>query len=380
MGGNLYERKLRHMLSRAGITVGGSKPWDIRVHNKEFYKRVLTESHLGIGESYMDNWWDCDALDQFFYRVLRAQLDKSVSQLTRMLSNLVGLCLNLQKPSRAFTVGEQHYNIGNDLYEGMLDKHMLYSCAYWNGANTLDEAQENKLRLIFNKLQLKPGMHLLDIGCGWGGAARFAAMHYGVKVTGVTISTEQKKKADELCRGLPVTIQLKDYREIRGVYDRIYSIGMFEHVGVKNYASFFDVTRNSLKNDGLFLLHTIGSNRSSRNTDAWTHKYIFPNSMLPSPRQVTEASEQRHIIEDWHSFGNEYSRTLMAWHSNFEQHWPELRHRYDERFYRMWRYYLLSAAGSFRARNVQLWQILFSNNGITGEFQVGRECRLVRTV
>jgi len=194
MGGNLYERKIRHLLSRAGVTVDGTNPWDIRVHTEKFYKRVFTESHLGIGESYMDNWWDCDALDQFFYRILRARLDQNVLQITRVLSNVAGLVLNLQKPSGAYIVGERHYNIGNDLYEAMLDKHMLYSCAYWNGADTLDEAQENKLRLIFNKLQLKPGMHLLDIGCGWGGAARFAALHYGVKVTGVTISREQKKK------------------------------------------------------------------------------------------------------------------------------------------------------------------------------------------
>ncbi|TNJ36972.1 cyclopropane fatty acyl phospholipid synthase [Prosthecochloris vibrioformis] len=379
MGGNLYERKIRHLLSRAGVTVDGTNPWDIRVHTEKFYKRVFTESHLGIGESYMDNWWDCDALDQFFYRILRARLDQNVLQITRVLSNVAGLVLNLQKPSRAYIVGERHYNIGNDLYEAMLDKHMLYSCAYWNGADTLDEAQENKLRLIFNKLQLKPGMHLLDIGCGWGGAARFAALHYGVKVTGVTISREQKKKADELRNGLPVDIHLMDYREIRGMYDRIYSIGMFEHVGVKNYTHFFDFTRNCLKNDGLFLLHTIGSNRSSKNTDTWTHKYIFPNSMLPSSRQITAACEQRHIIEDWHGFGNEYSRTLLAWHRNFERHWSELGHRYDERFYRMWRYYLLSAAGSFRARNVQLWQVLFSNNGITGDYHVTRECRTAMT-
>ncbi|HED31744.1 MAG TPA: cyclopropane fatty acyl phospholipid synthase [Prosthecochloris aestuarii] len=377
MGASIYERKLKDILSSAGITVGGERPWDITVHDQRFYKRVITESHLGIGESYMDNWWDCKALDQFFSRVLRARLDTRVSQLTRVLSNLAGLLVNLQKPSRSFTVGETHYNIGNDLYEAMLDRNMLYSCAYWRDAENLDQAQENKLRLIFNKLRLKPGMHVLDIGCGWGGAARFAARHYGVHVTGVTVSSEQKKKADELQNGLPVDIHLVDYRELDGSYDRIYSIGMFEHVGVKNYRVFFDITRNCLKEDGLFLLHTIGSKRSSRNTDKWTHRYIFPNSMLPSARQITTAVEGRHIIEDWHAFGNDYSKTLMAWHDNFERHWPALSGKYDERFYRMWRYYLLSAAGSFRARNVQLWQILFSNNGITGDSHVDREWKTV---
>lgn len=369
----IYESKLRALLESAGIAVGGSNPWDITVNDPRFYKRVVTESHLGIGESYMDGWWECPALDQFFYRVLRACLDTKVSQSTRIFGNILGFLVNLQKPSRAFTVGEVHYNVGNDLYEAMLDKNMLYSCGYWKDAHNLDEAQENKLRLIFNKLDLAPGMQVLDIGCGWGGAARFAAEHYGVSVTGVTVSSEQKKKADELKNNLPVEVRLVDYRQLDGNYDRIYSIGMFEHVGVKNYRRFFEITRNCLKNDGLFLLHTIGSKRSSTHTDKWTHKYIFPNSMLPSARQITTAAEGQQLIEDWHAFGNDYDHTLMAWHRNFEEHWPQLRHAYDERFYRMWRYYLLSAAGSFRARNVQLWQILFSNNGITGDYYVPRE-------
>ena len=375
MPGNFYEKKVKNLLSSAGITVDGPNPWDIRVSNRELYKRIITESHLGIGESYMDGWWECDALDEFFFRVLRAKLDRKVSKFKSFLGNLLGVLINLQHPSRAFIVGETHYNIGNDLYEAMLDRNMLYSCAYWKDAHDLDTAQENKLRLIFNKLRLEPGMKVLDIGCGWGGAARFAAEQYGVSVTGVTVSSEQVKKSEELRKGLPVDIKLLDYRSISGIYDRIYSIGMFEHVGVKNYRRFFEITANSLKKDGLFLLHTIGSKRSSTNTDRWTSKYIFPNSMLPSARQITRTSESLHVIEDWHAFGNEYYKTLKAWHENFERHWPDLQHAYDERFYRMWRYYLLSAAGSFRARNVQLWQILFSNDGITGDFHVDREWR-----
>ncbi len=374
---SFYEKKLKNLLASAGITVGGPNPWDIRVRDQRFYKRVVTESHLGIGESYMDGWWECDALDEFFYRVLRAKLDNKVSQFTRFLSNVAGILINLQHPSRAFTVGQTHYNIGNDLYEAMLDRHMIYSCAYWKGADDLDTAQENKLRLIFNKLRLEPGMQVLDIGCGWGGAARFAAEHYGVSVTGVTVSSEQVKKAEALKKDLPVDIRLMDYRDINGSYDRMYSIGMFEHVGVKNYRRFFEITSGCLKDDGMFLLHTIGSKRSSANTDKWTHKYIFPNSMLPSAKQITAASEGLHVMEDWHAFGNDYYKTLKAWHNNFERHWPELKHSYDERFHKMWRYYLLSAAGSFRARNVQLWQVLFSNNGITGDFYVSREAAKV---
>ena len=367
-----FKRKLVRLLENAGITIGGPNPWDICVHDKRFYKRVLMEAHLGTGESYMDGWWECDALDEFFYRVLRKGLDRHVSALPRTIGSLAGRITNLQSPRRTFTVGETHYNIGNDLYRAMLDKRMIYSCGYWHNAESLDEAQERKLRLVFDKLMLKPGMHLLDIGCGWGGAAKFAAEEYGVAVTGITISSEQEKFARQYCAGLPVEIRLMDYRDIEGRYDRIYSIGMFEHVGHKNYRHYFQTVRKALAPDGLFLLHTIGSNLSGTNTDQWTSRYIFPNSMLPSANHIAKESERLLVLEDWHSFGHDYSLTLKAWNDNIEARRPSLSNAYSDRFFRMWRYYLLSAAGSFRARHVQLWQILFSAAGIEGIFRVPR--------
>lgn len=372
MIGKLCKHNVERLLAEAGIIVDGSAPWDISVLDHRFYRRVLTESSLGLGESYMDGWWQCHALDEFFYRVLRAGLEDRVSTLPRKLNGMLGKLRNLQKPSRSFIVGETHYNIGNDLYEAMLGRYMMYSCGYWHGAADLDASQENKLRLTFDKLRLEPGMDILDIGCGWGGAARYAAEHYGVNVTGITISTEQEIHARRICYGLPVTIRLADYREITGSFDRIYSIGMFEHVGYKNYRTFFEIVRQSLNPGGLFLLHTIGSNRSSTNTDQWTARYIFPNSMLPSANHISSTCEELLVMEDWHAFGHSYYLTLMAWFHNIEKHWPVLMLTYDERFYRMWKYYLLSAAGSFRARHVQLWQILYSRDGIDGEFTVPR--------
>ncbi len=372
MAGFFFRQRVKQLFSGAGITINGHEPWDIAVHDDRFYRRVLAEAHLGAGESYMDGWWDCPELDEFFYRILRAGVEKQVSGIPRFINGLIGKALNLQNPKRAFTVGEVHYDIGNDLYRAMLDRRMIYSCGYWKDAASLDEAQEAKLDLVFRKLMLLPGMNILEIGCGWGGAARYAAEKYGVNVTGVTISGEQAKLAEEYCSGLPVRIRLMDYRDISGTYDRIYSIGMFEHVGVKNYRKYFHTVRESLAPDGLFLLHTIGSNRSRSNTDPWTSKYIFPNSMLPSANHITAAAESLLVLEDWHSFGHDYCRTLKAWNDNVEKHLPQLAHRYDERFGRMWRYYLLSAAGSFRARNVQLWQLLFSRRGIEGTFMVPR--------
>lgn len=368
----IFKDKLENLLMSAGITVNGSRPWDIRVHDERFYRRVITEAHLGIGESYMDGWWDCGALDEFFYRVLRSKLQTQVVNLPRTVNNLIGKAINLQSASRAWTVGKTHYDIGNDLYEAMLDRNMQYSCGFWKDATSLDEAQENKLCLVFDKLMLKPGMKILDIGCGWGGAARFAVEKYDVEVTGVTISVEQARLAKERCSGLPVSIELMDYRNLSGTYDRIFSIGMFEHVGHKNYRRYIEIVRNCLAPDGLFLLHTIGSNRTGTNTDKWTSKYIFPNSMLPSAKHIAEAAEGLFMLEDWHAFGHDYYRTLMAWNDNVTKHRPKLSSQYDDRFFRMWHYYLLSAAGSFRARNVQLWQVLFSLNGIEGAYSTPR--------
>jgi len=248
----------------------------------------------------------------------------------------------------------------------MLDEHMQYSCGYWKDATTLSEAQNAKLKLICEKLQLKPGMKLLDIGCGWGGLAEFAARYYGVSVFGVTISAEQQKMAQQRCEGLDVTILLQDYRDLHEQFDRIVSVGMFEHVGPKNYATYFDVVDRNLKPQGLFLLHSIGSNKTDDKVDPWINKYIFPNGRLPSVCQIAAASEPHFVMEDWHNFGADYDKTLMAWAERFHDSWPEISQRYGERFYRMFNYYLKACAGAFRARDIQLWQIVFSRGADNG--------------
>jgi len=245
----------------------------------------------------------------------------------------------------------------------MLDSGMTYTCGYWQNATTLDEAQEAKLDLICRKLELEPGMRVLDIGCGWGSFARYAAEHYGAAVTGLTISGEQAEMAKEHCRGLPVDILLQDYREVSGTFDRVLSIGMFEHVGYKNYRTYMEITRRCLKDDGIALIQTIGGNRSTTASNPWLSKYIFPNSMLPSIAQIGAAMEGIFVMEDWHNFGPHYDKTLMAWYANFENAWPKHRDRYGERFYRMWKFYLLSCAGTFRSRLNQLWQITMTPPG-----------------
>jgi cyclopropane-fatty-acyl-phospholipid synthase len=358
------------LLGQAQITIDGDKPWDIAVHNDALYWRVIRYGSMGLGEAYMDGWWDAPSLDQFFYKLLSARLDESVRLNLGMLPQWIYSRLaNPQTKSRAFEVGKKHYDIGNDLYEAMLDPLLIYSCGYWKNAKNLQEAQVAKLDLICKKIGLASGDRVLDIGGGWGGFAKFAAQRYGAKVTMLTVSRQQAELAKIRCQGLSVDVRLQDYRNIDGIFDRIVSVGMFEHVGVKNYRQFMQVAARCLADDGLFLLHTIGSELSEFGTDPWFAKYIFPNSMLPSIAQIGRSLEELMIVEDWHNFGADYDLTLMAWFANFDTAWPSLEHKYGPRFYRMWKYYLLICAGNFRARRAQLWQIVLSKHGMPGGYQ-----------
>lgn len=357
------------LLAPAGVEINGNHPWDIRVHNEDFYRRVLTQGSLGLGESYMDAWWDCEELDGFFYRIVLANLEDKVKGNWKLLLKALGARIfNLQSRGRAFQVGEKHYDVGNELFEKMLDKRMVYSCAYWKSAHTLDEAQEDKLDLICRKVGLQRGMRILDIGCGWGSFAGYAAEKYGVTVVGITVSKEQVALGRDLCKGLPVEIRLQDYRDINESFDRVVSVGMFEHVGYKNYKTFMRCVNKWLKDDGLFLLHTIGGNESVVAPEPWSHKYIFPNGLLPSVKQIGAAMEGLFVMEDWHNFSADYDKTLMAWHGNFVKSWDTIKSNYDERFYRMWKYFLLSNAGAFRARKNQLWQVVLSKRGVEGGY------------
>jgi len=372
MSQNSLQTKVQALLLKADIQTNGDRPWDIQVHNKNFYARLLADRSLGLGESYVEGWWDCNQLDDFVNKALRAKLDKTFNSFKDSLAFIRAKLFNLQKPSRAYQVGKRHYDIDNNLFKIMLGQKMVYSCAYWKTAKNLDEAQEAKLELSCQKLMLKPGMKVLDIGCGWGETAKYAAEKYGVEVVGITVSKEQVELGKKLCKNLPVDIRLQDYRTLTRQYDRIISLGMFEHVGVKNYRKFMQVIKRCLKPEGLFLLQTVGNNESAANIDPWMGRYIFPNSMTPSAKQIGKAIEDLLILEDWHNFGPDYDKTLVSWYQNFQEHWKELKKEHDEHFYRMWKYYLLSCAGAFRARWSQLWQIVFSTKGHSGTYLASR--------
>ena len=358
------EKILQNLLSMADIELNGSDPWDIQIKDDRFFNRVLQDSSLGLGESYMDGWWECAAIDEFINRVLIAQLDQKVRNETRYIFQVVKARLfNQQSAGKAFEVGIRHYDLGNDLYQSMLDKRLTYSCGYWKTAKTLDEAQDAKLDLVCKKIGLKPGMKILDIGCGWGSLAKYAAEKYDVQVVGVTVSKEQLALGSELCKGLPVELRLQDYREVNEKFDAVVSIGSMEHIGTRNYKNYMQVVDRCLNKNGIALIHTIGSNKSITTGEPWTDKYIFPNGVLPSISQLGAAMEGIFVMEDWHNFGPYYDNTLIAWHDNFEKAWSKLKEKYGGRFYRMWKYYLLSSAGGFRARSQQLWQIVFTRFG-----------------
>jgi len=360
-------KKVAALLDLADIRINGTRPWDMQVRDERFFERVLAHGSLGAGESYMDGWWDTEALDELFTRIHRADLQTHVGTAGMAWLALKGRIFNRQTRSLSRAVAQEHYDLGNDLYEAMLDRRMQYTCAYWKNAATLDQAQENKLHLICRKLGLKPGMTVLELGGGFGGLAHFAATEYGCHIVSYNISREQVAYAREWCRGLPVRFEEKDYREAANEpdqFDRIASIGLCEHVGYKNYRGFLKLAHDRLKPGGLFLLHSIGANRSQTSTDPWIDRYIFPHGMVPSMAQLGKAMEDVWVVEDWHNFGPDYDPTLMAWWRNFDRAWAKLRERYGERFYRMWRYYIHASAGGFRARKMQLWQLVLSKGDV----------------
>jgi cyclopropane-fatty-acyl-phospholipid synthase len=355
------------LLASADIKVGGDRPWDVTVHDDRMWTRVLRDGTLGVGETYVEGWWDTPALDQFIDRAMRVDLGYTLRENWMLVPHVLrARVLNLQSVRRAFGNGQHHYDIGNDLYRAMLGERMLYTCAYYPpGVRTLEEAQDAKLDLVCRKVGLRAGMRVLDLGCGWGGFASYAAERYGVRVVGFTVAEEQVRWAHEHYAHLgdAVDIRLDDYRNATGTYDAVVSIGLLEHVGPKNYRGYMELVDRCLAPGGVAFAHTIAGNRARSQIDPWFDKYIFPNAVLPTLPRLVTAMEGLFVPEDIHNIGEDYDRTLLAWWDNFDRAWPTLRPHYGEPFYRMWKFYLLASAGAFRARAQQLFQIVMTRPG-----------------
>jgi cyclopropane-fatty-acyl-phospholipid synthase len=366
-------RRVADLLAPADVRINGGRPWDVTVHHERLFRRIVLDGTVGLGDAYVEGWWDCDALDQLFDRVLAAGVHRRIGfDRYNLAESLLQRVLNLQTLARARRNSDRHYDLGNDLFLAMLDPTMAYTCGYWNNATTLQAAQEAKMDLACRKLGVTRGQRVLDIGCGWGSFLQFAAERYGASGVGVTISREQADLARTRCAGLPIDIRLCDYREVDETFDHLVSMGMFEHVGAKNHRTYMRVAHRALSDRGLFLLHAVSSStvqpnvRSSQGT--WVARRIFPGAIIPSMKQIGAAIDDLFIIEDLHNFGADYDPTLMAWFANFNAAWPTLRARYGDRFYRTWKYYLLTCAGAFRARSFNLWQIVLSKKGVRGGY------------
>jgi cyclopropane-fatty-acyl-phospholipid synthase len=369
----LAEQAIVVPFERADVRINGDRSFDIKVNDKKFLNRLMRRGTLGFGESYMDRQWESDDLAELVSRLLLAEADEARPGFALRFLALSQKLLNMQSVSRASKNVERHYDLGNDLYRAMLDPLLVYTCGYWRTATNLAEAQEDKLDLVCRKLGLRPGQRVLDIGCGWGSFAKYAAEHYGARVVGITLSKDQLKLGKELCHGLDVELLYMDYRDLPrqfedNPFDHIVSLGMFEHVGPKNFRTYMQTVRRVLKPEGLFLLHTIGG--ISGGSDPWMNKYVFPGGYIPTMKQIVAALDKDFITEDQHNFGADYDRTLCAWYENFSRNWSQLKATgaYNQRFFRMWRFYLLSCAGAFRARRLQLWQFVLSPHGVPGGY------------
>ena len=360
---------LAQLLASADIHLNGSRPWDIQIKYPQTLQRLLSLGGFALGESYMDGWWECQAIDLMVERAMRAGLQEKLATPRAWWESFKVRMRPRDGVGQSRIVGRMHYAVGNQVFQAMLDPYMAHSCAYWvEGAQTLEEAQIAKLEMVCRKLQLRPGMRVLDMGCGWGSFMRYAAEHYGVTVLGLSNVPHQIELGKTLARHLPVQFELSDYAQFntdgKSKFDRIVSIGTFEQLGQAHVAAFFETAKGCLKDDGWMLLQTQGKSNRQRLLDAWNDKYIYPQGYLPRLDEVTQASEAHFVVEDVHNIGADHDRTLLHWHQRFEMAWPQLRLSHDERFYRMWRFHLLSSAASFRTRHHQMWQLVLSPKGL----------------
>jgi len=370
---NLTNSGVREFLGRVA-TVDGLNQWDPQVRDDDFFGMVAGDGMLGLGNAYVKGYWECEDLFEFFCRAIRGGLLEFMADSPVMKALMTAYrTTNRQSQTQAKKNVVAHYDRGNDLFEAFLGKTMAYTCAVWDNpldleeGETLDEAQERKLDRICQKLHLESGMRVLDIGCGWGPFMRYVAGHFEVEVVGITLSAEQIAYIEKRNGGfkhsgsLPIKAVLADFRTFdAGKFDRVLSIGMFEHVGRKNHEEYFKAVDRCLESDGLSLIHCFGkSDPRVPLIDPWTEKHIFPGMELPTVVDITTAMEGAFNLLDLEEMGQHYPKTLLAWSANFDCNWEQISH-YGEEFRRMWRYYLLSCAAVFHVRKVLLWQVVFA--------------------
>ena len=355
---------ISELLAGAAVRINGDAPWDIQVYDEKVYRLILTQGSLGLGRAYMEGLWDSDQLDETFHRLLAADIDTKMVGWARV--RLLGEVLrqrlfNLQSPQRAFQVAEQHYDIGNDVFESMLDSRMIYSCAYWEHASSLEQAQQHKLDMICRKLQLQPGERLLEIGCGWGGLAGHLADR-GAEVDAISLSDAQLAWARRHHMGPRFLKQ--DYRDTAGSYDGIVSVEMVEALGREYWPTFMDCVARNLKPGGRAAIQFISIRDDLFDAYAasadFIQAYIFPGGLLIRTSEFRRLAEARGLAwQDQVDFGPDYAETLKTWRVNFNNAVVEgcLPPGFDARFVELWRFYLLYCEGGFRGGGIDVHQV-----------------------
>lgn len=331
-------------------------------------RRIFSGGHnLALGETYVEGLWDSNDIRKLVIELIkleRVKMQLGLHALPIFLGEVLGKLLALFLPSNTLSSSRKnityHYDISDDMFQRQLGPTMQYTCAYFHRPDmSLDEAQLAKMRIIAHKLDLRPGMRVVELGCGYGAFAYLLATEFGVHVTGVSLSNDQVAYAKKNFAHSRVDIRLQDYRNVEGVYDRVYSVGIFEHIGRKNYKTYFDKCYDLLAPDGIMLIHTIGWGVSGRwNPNTFMFKHIFPGAEIPHASHMTKKYTDRWHLEDWHNFGKSYSPTAQHWYANLEG--SDEFEAMDESFKRMWRYYLLGGAAAFDSRRCSLWQLVFT--------------------
>lgn len=365
---------------RFGTPTQGFPEVRIRLTDKGAERRILRDPRLGAAEAFMDRQLEVeqgDIMDLVYLLRANARWDKGgelkeQSRLKNVVNKAVTLVDGINRAASAKKNIAHHYDVGNDLYNLFLDtEHMQYSCAYWPSDDiTLEQAQTAKLAHIAAKLAIEPGQKVLDIGCGWGGMAIYLAKHFDVSVKGITLSEEQlalaRERAVEAGVAGRIDFELIDYRDLaaRGdKFERIVSVGMFEHVGQAQFDRFFRDCATLLDDEGVMLLHTIGRMGGPGSTDAFTRKYIFPGGYIPALSETVEASEKvRLIATDVENLRLHYAKTLREWYKRCVANRDAIVALYDERFYRMWIFYLSGATAAFESGGMCNYQIQYTRS------------------
>lgn len=345
-----------------------SVPITIRFHERTLARKLLLNPDLALGEAYTDGTLTIDdddlygLIDLLFSNLAHLPNTSHYRWLVR-IRRLYRRVAQYNPAKRSQRNVAHHYDLSGSFYDLFLDTDRQYSCAYFrNPHESLEVAQQNKKALIAAKLLLEPGQRVLDIGCGWGGLGLYLALDFGASVTGVTLSQEQHKVAEERARAAGLTgradFHLMDYRKVNGAFDRIVSVGMFEHVGVPHYKEFFDSLRDHLSDDGVALLHTIGRADGPGATNPWIAKYIFPGGYCPALSEILTVAEASGLyVTDIEVWRIHYAETLRAWRKQFEANLDRAGEIYDERFCRMWRFYLIGSEMAFRRDGHVVFQI-----------------------